>query len=88
MSAGRPPGAGKLLLLMMGVVPVIVALAVVAAILLVRSGVGMLLGVGGPFIAAMALILALGLALGRAAMKANASKGPPPDETGDGKDRG
>ena len=63
-----------LLLVLISIVPVIVALAFVAAILLERAGFGLAIWVLLPFVVSMALIGVLGLILGRAAAR-RASEG-------------
>jgi NhaP-type Na+/H+ or K+/H+ antiporter len=63
-----------LLLVLISVVPVIVALAFVVAILLQRAGFGLVIWVLLPFVVSMALIVVLGLVLGRAAAR-SASEG-------------
>jgi hypothetical protein len=63
-----------LLLVLVSVVPVIVALAFVVAILLQRAGFGLVIWALLPFVVSMALIGALGLVLGRAAVR-RASEG-------------
>lgn len=66
-------GARALLLLFMAVVPVIVGLALLAAVLLQRAGFGLVVWALVPFIVSMLLIAGLGVVLGRAAAR------PPPD---------
>ncbi len=56
-----------LLLVLIGAVPLVVAVAAVAAVLLMRAGYGLLLGVVLPFVVSMLMIAALGVFLGRAA---------------------
>ena len=56
---------------MMTVVPVIVALALVAAVLLQRAGFGLVVWALVPFVVSMLLIAGLGVALGRAAVRAS-----------------
>ena len=63
-----------LLLVLVSVVPVIVALAFVAAILLARAGFGLAIWALVPFVVSMALIGVLGVVLGRAAAR-RASEG-------------
>lgn len=58
-----------LLLVMMGAVPVIVLLALGAAVLLARAGFGFVVWALAPFVVSMALILVLGVVLGRAAAR-------------------
>ncbi|HKH10885.1 MAG TPA: hypothetical protein VKA73_07050 [Rubrobacter sp.] len=58
-----------LLLILMAVVPVIVAVAFVAAILLQRAGFGLVVWALLPFVVSMALIGVLGVVLGRAATR-------------------
>ena len=56
-----------LLLVLIGVVPLVVAVAAVVAVLLLRAGYGLLLGALLPFVVSMLVIAALGVFLGRAA---------------------
>ena len=56
-----------LLLVLIGAVPLVVAVAAVAAVLLLRAGYGLLLGALLPFVISMLVIAALGVFLGRAA---------------------
>jgi len=56
-----------LLLVLMGAVPLVVAVAAGVAILLVRAGYGLLVGAALPFAVSMLVIAALGVFLGRAA---------------------
>ena len=58
-----------LLLVMMAAVPVIVALALGAAVLLARAGFGWVVWALVPFVVSMGLILLLGVLLGRAAAR-------------------
>lgn len=83
MSNGNP---NKLLLILMGVVPLVVLLTVLAAFLLVRAGFGLLVGAGLPFVVSTIFIIALSVALGRAA---SGSGNPPedPDERSEGRPR-
>lgn len=57
----------KLLLALMGVIPLVVLASVAVAYLLVRAGFGPLVGAGAPFVAATIFIVGLSVALGRAA---------------------
>jgi hypothetical protein len=63
-------GARILLLLFMAVVPVIVGLALLAAVLLQRAGFGLVVWALVPFVVSMLLIAGLGVVLGRAAARA------------------
>lgn len=56
-----------LLLVLMGAVPLVVAVAAGVAVLLVRAGYGLLVGAALPFAVSMLVIAALGVFLGRAA---------------------
>ena len=56
-----------LLLVLIGAVPLVVAVAGVAAFLLMRAGYGLLFWAVLPFVVSMLVIAALGLFLGRAA---------------------
>ena len=56
-----------LLLVLIGTVPLVVAVAAVVAALLLRAGYGFLLGVVLPFVVSMLVIAVLGVFLGRAA---------------------
>jgi len=56
-----------LLLVLIGAVPLVVAVAAVVAVLLLRAGYGLLLGALVPFVISMLVIAALGVFLGRAA---------------------
>ncbi len=56
-----------LLLVLIGAVPLVVAVAAVAVVLLLRAGYGFLLGVLLPFVVSMLVIAVLGAFLGRAA---------------------
>lgn len=58
-----------LLIVLVAAVPVIVGLALVAALLLRQAGFGLLVWALLPFVISMALIGALGLVLGRAATR-------------------
>ena len=62
-------GTRTLLLLFMAVVPVIVGLALLAAVLLQRAGFGLVVWALVPFIVSMLLIAGLGVVLGRAAAR-------------------
>ncbi|QIN82124.1 hypothetical protein GBA63_05290 [Rubrobacter tropicus] len=66
-------GAGPrtLLLLFVAVVPVIVGLALVAAVLLQRAGFGLVVWALVPFAVSMLLIAGLGVVLGRAASRSS-----------------
>ena len=66
MRGARP---STLLLVLILVVPVIVAVAFVAAIGLQRAGFGLVVWALVPFVVSMALIGALGVVLGRAATR-------------------
>ena len=66
MNSMRPR---TLLLLMVSVVPVIVALAFVAAVLLQRAGFGWVVWALLPFGVSMAVVGVLGVLLGRAATR-------------------
>lgn len=57
------------LFLMMGAVPVIVVLAVVVAVLLARSGFGLVVALGVPFGVSMVVTVALGVWLARVAAR-------------------
>ena len=56
-----------LLLVLIGAVPLVVAVAAVAVVLLLRAGYGLLLGALLPFVVSLLVIAALGVFLGRAA---------------------
>ena len=56
-----------LLLVLIGTVPLVVAIAAATAALLLRAGYGYLLGVVLPFVVSMLVIAVLGMFLGRAA---------------------
>jgi len=58
-----------LLLVLISVVPVVVAVAFVAAVVLQRAGFGLVIWALLPFVVSMALIGALGVVLGRAATR-------------------
>ncbi|MDQ4128706.1 MAG: hypothetical protein M3151_12280 [Actinomycetota bacterium] len=66
-----------LLLVLIGVVPLVVAVAGVAAFLLMRAGYGLLLWAVLPFVVSMLVIAGLGVLLGRAA-----GAGREPEERG------
>ena len=75
-----------LLFVLMGTVPLVVAIAGVVAFLLMRSGYGVLVWAVLPFLTSMLVIAALGAFLGRAA-----SGRPGPERDGsspDGRSRG
>ena len=74
----RDANPRTLLLILVAVVPVIVAVAFVAAIWLQRAGFGLAVWALLPFVVSMALIGALGVVLGRAATR-RASGGRPPE---------
>jgi hypothetical protein len=78
---GSGPNTSKLLLILMGVVPLVVVLAVAVAFLLVWAGVGPVVGAGVPFVVATILVVGLGVALGR---RAASGSGNPPDDSSDG----
>lgn len=65
----RSTGPRTLLLLFMAIVPVIVGLALLAAVLLQRAGFGLVVWALVPFIVSMLLIAGLGVVLGRAAAR-------------------
>ena len=67
-----------LLLALVVAVPVIVVLALGAAVLLARAGFGLVVWALAPFVVSMALILVLGIVLGRAAAR---SAGESPEES-------
>ena len=73
-------GLRTLLLLFMAVVPVIVGLALLAAVLLQRAGFGLVVWALVPFVASMLLIAGLGVFLGRAAARS-------PDDSRQGRSR-
>ncbi len=58
-----------LLFVLISVVPVVVAVAFVAAVVLQRAGFGLMIWALLPFVVSMALIGALGVVLGRAATR-------------------
>lgn len=60
-----------LLLILVVAVPVVVLLALGAAVLLARAGFGVVVWALGPFAVSMVLILVLSVALGRAAVRAS-----------------
>lgn len=60
-----------LLLVMMAAVPVIVVLALVAAVLLERAGFGFAVWALAPFAVSMGVILLLGVFLGRSAARSS-----------------
>lgn len=66
---GASPRA--LLLALVAVVPVVVALAFMAAVLLQRAGFGLVVWALGPFVVSMLLIAGLGVVLGRAAVRSS-----------------
>ena len=66
-----------LLLVLIGAVPLVVAVAAVAAVLLLRAGYGLLLGALLPFVISMLVIAALGVFLGRAARGRQGPEEPP-----------
>ena len=75
-----------LLLVMMSAVPVVVLLALGAAVLLARAGFGLVVWALVPFVVSMALILILGIVLGRAA--ARSADEPPEERRRSGRDDG
>jgi nitrogen fixation/metabolism regulation signal transduction histidine kinase len=60
-----------LLFALVAVVPVVVALAFVAAVLLQRAGFGLVVWALVPFVVSMLLIAGLGVVLGRAAVRSS-----------------
>ena len=75
-----------LLFVLMGTVPLVVAIAGVVAFLLMRSGYGVLVWAVLPFLTSMLVIAALGAFLGRAASR---RRGPERGGTSpDGRSRG
>lgn len=73
-----------LLLVLIGAVPLVVAVAAVAAVLLMRAGYGLLLGAVLPFVVSMLVIAALGVFLGRAA---RGRRGPEEPGSSEGRSR-
>ncbi|HEV2094781.1 MAG TPA: hypothetical protein VGR18_16615 [Rubrobacter sp.] len=73
-----------LLLVLIGAVPLVVAVAAGAAILLLRAGYGLLLGALLPFAVSMLVIAALGVLLGRAA---GGRRGPEEPGSSEGRSR-
>lgn len=73
-----------LLLVLIGAVPLVVAVAAGAAILLLRAGYGLLLGAVLPFVVSMLVIAALGVLLGRAA---GGRRGPEEPGSSEGRSR-
>lgn len=67
----RDASPRALLLALVAVVPVVVALAFVAAVLLQRAGFGLVVWALGPFVVSMLLIAGLGVVLGRAAVRSS-----------------
>ncbi|WP_119069399.1 hypothetical protein [Rubrobacter indicoceani] len=65
-NSGNPNGP---LLLMMGMVPLIVVLAVIAAVLLARSGFGLAVALGVPFGVSMVVTVVTGVWLARVAAR-------------------
>lgn len=64
---GSRANTNRLLLVLMGVVPLVVLLTVVVAFLLTRAGFGLLVGAGVPFVAGTIFVIGLSVVLGRAA---------------------
>lgn len=60
-----------LLLALVATVPVVVAVAFVAAVLLQRAGFGLVVWALAPFVVSMLLIAALSVVLGRAAVRSS-----------------
>lgn len=58
-----------LLFVLVGVVPVVVVAAGAASFLMLRSGYGMAVSLGVPFVVSLALVAGLGALLGRAASR-------------------
>ena len=60
-----------LLFALVAIVPVVVAVAFVAAVVLQRAGFGLVVWALVPFVVSMALIAGLGVVLGRAAVRSS-----------------
>ena len=73
-----------LLLVLIGAVPLVVAVAGVVAFLLMRAGYGLLFWAVLPFVVSMLVIAALGRCLGRAA---RGRRGPEEPGSSDGQSR-
>ena len=67
----REASPRTLLFALVAIVPVVVAVAFVAAVLLQRAGFGLVVWALVPFVVSMALIAGLGVVLGRAAVRAS-----------------
>ena len=59
--------AKRMLVVLVGAVPLVVASAGLASFLMLRAGLGLVVGALLPFVLSLLVIAALGLALGRAA---------------------
>ncbi|MBA2374922.1 MAG: hypothetical protein H0V75_02120 [Rubrobacter sp.] len=85
--SGGPTDTNKLLLALMGVVPLVVLATLGVSFLLVRAGFGLLVGAGVPFLVATIFVIGLSVALGRAAGGSGGSGGAKDegsDDSGDG----
>jgi len=85
--SGGPTDTNKLLLALMGVVPLVVLATLGVSFLLVRAGFGLLMGAGVPFVVATIFVIGLSVALGRAAGGSGGSGGAKDegsDDSGDG----
>lgn len=82
--SGGPANTGKLLLVLMGGVPLVVLATLGVSFLLVRSGFGLLVGAGVPLVVATIFVIGLSVALGRAAGGSGGSKDDRSDGSGDG----
>ena len=67
----RETSPRTLLLALVAIVPVVVAVAFVAAVVLQRAGFGLVVWALLPFVVSMALIAGLGVVLGRAAVRSS-----------------
>lgn len=74
------PNPKTLLLIMVGVVPVVVAVTVLVSFLLLRAGYGLLVSGLVPFAAMVLVVAVIGVVFGRAASKRRAAERREPDD--------